>query len=342
MTSAEQPETQTDTWTTVRVTLVESAEDEAGMRLDADRLEGLAALIADREGVGGVESRDPFTFVEGPDFVAVERPELVVYTTPEAREAVLGDITRIASMLAMAIAVAAEDHVGDAWRDAWKRHYRTLRFAPEGAPERPTFMTRPSWIAREPDDPEAELVLDPGRAFGTGLHESTRACLQLLVNLAAVPSWQPRRVLDLGCGSGILGLSALRLRPDLGGLQLTDHDPEAVDTSRENAALNGLGEDARVVAQVLDLLTEDADDAPGSDPRADFVFANIRPRVLIPAAARITRMVEPGGLLVLSGILDEEAERVRAAYPELEERGRLHDNDWTALLLARAGGPGGA
>ena len=105
----------------------------------------------------------------------------------------------------------------------------------------------------------------------------------------------PRRLLDLGCGSGILGLAAARSWPTLGSIVFADHDPEAVATTRENAELNGLDGDPRMKFVVLDLLGEAR---PELEPSA-FVFANIRPRVLVPAAAKIIDLLVPGGRVVL-------------------------------------------
>ena len=325
-----------EAWTTGRAWI---AEDVPTL---GDRLEAIAALLAHREDVGGVETRDPSCIAEGPDFVAVERPELVAYTTPAARAEVTAALRALGERLGLSLELDSEDHEGEDWRDAWKRHYQPMSFA--GRRSGRSLLLRPSWIPRREGDPEVELVLDPGRAFGTGLHESTRLCLGLLVDLDAPPT----RDLDLGCGSGILGLAALRLWPErLERLVLADRDLEAVETARENAAVNGLHDEGGPLALcVEDLLASEArgralaDEAP-----FDLVLANIRPRVLIPAAARITRQVAEGGLLVLSGVLVEEAQEVRRAYPELEELERPVEADWCALLLrrpaARDAGAGG-
>src|SRR5690606_23156042 len=219
---------------------------------------------------------------------------------------------------------------------------------------------------RAADDPTCELVLDPGRAFGTGLHESTRLCLRALVELASQSTAEPGRVLDLGCGSGILGLAAARLWPALlepgrGGLSsacrapgsaafaaapsptalprgrliLVDHDPEAVETARENAEANRM-------AASIEFLTLGLD-GPEPPPAllelglADLIFANIRPSILIPCAPAIVALLAPGGTLVLSGILDEEGDSVRAAYPDLELLDRPREADWCALVLRSRG-----
>jgi ribosomal protein L11 methyltransferase len=175
---------QTDAWTTVRVAMPDVATDPESLISATDRIEGLAALLAERDDIGGVEVRDPSCITDGPEFVAVERPELIAYTIPSARAAVIAGVTELAEQLGMRVTLDAEDHEGDDWRDAWKRHYRPLTFTDARDPS-VSLRIRPSWIAREPDAPALELILDPGRAFGTGLHESTRLCLRALVELAA-------------------------------------------------------------------------------------------------------------------------------------------------------------
>ena len=325
----------TEVWSTIKIAMRGVGTDPATLAAAADRLEGLAALLANSDEVGGVETRDPSLITEGPEFTAVEQPELIAYTTPAARATVEAAARELASALTLEIEIESEDHEGDDWRDVWKRYHRSLYFHAAG-PTKLALLIRPSWIERRADDPELELILDPGRAFGTGLHESTRLCLQALVELAGREAGGRARVLDLGCGSGILGLAAARLWPALAKLELTDHDPEAVATAHENAELNGLIDPQRVAFRRLDLLADaDAFEAPTP---AQLVFANIRPMVLIPAAARIVAALAPDGLLVLSGVLEEEAEAVLAAYAgALELVERHSEAGWTALVMARRG-----
>jgi ribosomal protein L11 methyltransferase len=213
----------------------------------------------------------------------------------------------------------------DDWRDSWKRFYSPMIFG-DGA-----LLLRPSWIPRRPGDPERELVLDPGRAFGTGQHESTRLCMELLVEISArggVAS-SPHAALDLGCGSGILALTAALLFPGLGRLVAADNDPEATETAAENAALNPTG-------PVLEVITGTLEAVPGD---FDLMLANIRPSVLIPIAAELVARLRTSGHLILSGILNEEADAVAAPYlaAGLRELRRRSEGEWTALLFARGG-----
>jgi ribosomal protein L11 methyltransferase len=330
--------TEHETWSTVRVAMTNVALEPIAIAEATEQLEGLAALLAERDDVGGVETRDPTCIADGPEFVAVERPELVVYTTPASRDAVARAARELKDMLGLDAQIEVADHHGDDWRDAWKRHYRPLLFAATSAPEQ-RLLIRPSWIAREADDPIRELVLDPGRAFGTGLHESTRLCLQALVELGArtPASESPHAVLDLGCGSGILGLAAIRIWPTIRSLCLADHDIEAIDTARENAERNELLD--RIAFLQLDLVGAEPGSGavlPESLWGADLVLANIRPEILIPAAPAILAATAPGGRVILSGILEPEGDAVLAAYVGFELLARPRDADWCALVLRRS------
>lgn len=277
----------------------------------ADRLEALGALLAEFDGVSGVETRDPLS-PGGP-----EHTQLVVYTDPDGMTSVETRVGTLAESLGLPVHTHAEVRTDDDWLDGWRDHYRPLVFGDN------TLLLRPSWIPREPGHPELEIVLDPGRAFGTGLHETTRLCLESLCR-AAKEGLQPRTALDLGCGSGVLAMAMARLFPSLQTLVAIDNDPEACATTAENAALNGLGER-------LEIITGTVQAATGGP--FDLVVANIRPEVLIPAADSITGCVGPGGRFVLSGILIEEGDAVAAAYDptDLQVQRRTVEGEWTAL-----------
>ena len=331
-----------EAWATIRVRAAAtsdrtSAGTAAGEDLDVERerLELLAACIADWDEVGGVETRDPELFTEGPEFPAVERPELLIYTEPAAAAAVEASARALATRLGQAVHTEVREHAGEAWRDVWKQFYRPLHIVAVGGGAQ--LRIRPSWLAPLEED-AAELVLDPGRAFGTGLHESTRLCLQALVELAAA-GLRPRSVVDLGCGSGILGLAALRLFPGLESVTLADHDSEALATAAENAEHNRLRE--RIELTQVDLTQTDRVLPAAPRDRAELILANIRPKVLIPAAELLTGWLAPGGTLVLSGILDEEAAQVRAAYAQLERVDAPREGGWTAWVLRAKGAAAG-
>ncbi|GGY73717.1 50S ribosomal protein L11 methyltransferase [Marinobacter zhanjiangensis] len=176
------------------------------------------------------------------------------------------------------------------WERAWMDDFTPLRFGRR-------LWIVPSW--HDAPDPEAaNLLLDPGLAFGTGTHPTTALCLEWLDGAEV----EGRQVIDYGCGSGILALAALLLGADhaIG----VDTDAQALEASRDNARRNQV-EDAR-----LDLYL------PGDDPdtRADILLANILAGPLVELAPTLATRVSPGGHLVLSGILAQQAREVMAAY----------------------------
>lgn len=218
------------------------------------------------------------------------------------------------------------------WRDSYKAHFHAwrcgrLHWVPEW--ERATYSLGAGDVV---------IWLDPGLAFGTGNHETTRLCCERLVAWAAergAAAGNPLglRVLDAGCGSGILALSAARL--GCGDVEGFDNDPEAVRVSRENAALNHLDGAVRFFA---------ADLVEGLAGReADLVLANIQADVLGAHAAELLGAVAAGGTLVLSGILAVEADRVRGVFAARATGWRIDGRtlgEWSDLVLQRpaAGG----
>jgi len=177
------------------------------------------------------------------------------------------------------------------WAEAWKRHYHPVRVG-----ERLTI--RPSWEEYAPAPGEVVLSMDPGMAFGTGTHESTRLCLRLLER-----QLRPgMAVLDVGCGSGILAVAALLL--GAGSAVGVDIDEVAVRVAQENAARNGVASRARFLCGSL------ARQVQGG---YDIVLANIVADVIIGFVPDIPRVLAPGGALIASGIIDSREADVRAA-----------------------------
>jgi len=207
------------------------------------------------------------------------------------------------------------------WKESYKAHFQAWRFGPlHWVPvwERATFQLPAG---------EQVLWLDPGLAFGTGNHETTRLVVERLVAFAAERG-AAGRVLDAGCGSGILALSAALL--GFGRVAGFDHDPEAVRVSVENAAMNGLA--GRVEFFPGDLVSGLA------GREAELVLANIQADVLMRFAPGLLAAVAPGGQLVLSGILGQELAEVRAAFQALAPDWRLASRElgeWSDLALSR-------
>ena len=200
------------------------------------------------------------------------------------------------------------------WETAWQEFHRPQTIG--------RFFVRPPWY--EPEPGLLDLVVDAGQAFGTGGHATTRQCLEELQTVA------PGSLLDVGCGSGVVALAALRLgcAPVWG----VDFDPAAVAAARENAARNGLAAEFRVA---------DATDAAVDLPAADVVVANIALGPILRLAERFAPgaagpVLAPAHLL-LAGLLVEQAGEAAAAFPAYRELARRDDGEWALVHLVRAG-----
>jgi ribosomal protein L11 methyltransferase len=195
------------------------------------------------------------------------------------------------------------------WAQAWKTHYRPLHVAGK-------LWIVPGWL--EAPDPQAiNLLLDPGMAFGTGEHPTTGQCLEWLV--ANLP--RNLTVVDYGCGSGILSIAAARLGASV--VHAVDIDPQALAVTRENAGRN------HVADRIRTALPDEF-----SAPPAALVIANILAKPLIELAPAISAMVAADGSLLLSGMLDEQADEVVRAYPAFTFTRRSRAG-WSLLIGAR-------
>jgi ribosomal protein L11 methyltransferase len=208
--------------------------------------------------------------------------------------------------------------------DGWRAHARPVRVGP--------LVVRPPWVpgpARAPGDGAVEIVIDPGRAFGSGAHPSTRLALAALADLVR----GGEQVLDVGCGSGVLAVAALRL--GAAGAVGLDTDPRAVAASRANAARNGVADRFAVAAG-----DAGAGPAPVGRASCDVVVANMLLPELVAAVRTVAAAVRPAGAVVLSGVLDEQVDAVSAASAAggLRVDGRpRREEGWSALVLRRGG-----
>jgi ribosomal protein L11 methyltransferase len=208
------------------------------------------------------------------------------------------------------------------WAEAWKAHYQPIAVG-----ER--LMIVPAWLETPPGG-RIPIRIDPGMAFGTGTHPTTQLCLYALEEAAAGAgeSWG---VIDLGCGTAILAIAALKLGAShaLG----VDIDPEAIQAARENAATNGVTADLELGLGSL------AEIRSGKFllQKSRVVLANILAPVLIRLLGEgLGSLLEPDGVLILSGILQEQADEVKAAAEAqgLRLATRRQSGDWVALSVA--------
>ncbi len=204
------------------------------------------------------------------------------------------------------------------WAEAWKAHFPVLRVGRR-------LVIRPTWRRhrRPPDD--VVLALDPGMAFGTGLHPTTRLCLAGVESLADRGALDDARVLDVGCGSGILAIAAVKLGA-LDALGL-DTDPIAVDATAANAARNRLV--GRIEARESSL--------PSGEGPFDVVLANLIASVLVDLSPLIRDEVRELGVVLASGIFIDREPEVRASFANvgLDVAARSAEGEWVALEAVR-------
>lgn len=292
-------------WTEVQI---ETTEEGADL---------VAATLA--ELTGGVEIRDAQTLISA----KAGRAVVVALCAPEntddvlaAADEVLG-LARESGTAVDPVAIRTRSAHEDEWRDVWKQFFRATRIGKR-------FVVRPSWDQASTLQGDHIIDLDPGRAFGTGAHPSTRLVIALSEGLADVHV-QAQRVLDLGCGSGILAIAAARLWPTA-DITAVDNDPEATSCTDENLERNGV-KNVTTNTGVLSV-------AMGT---FDLVLANIQADVLCPLAADLWQATRPGGHVILSGILTEQAADVRSAFTRAgfatdEQR---DDGEWSGLRCSR-------
>ena len=234
---------------------------------------------------------------------------------------ILGDIEELKERSAFPLGTletARREVDGDDWIDIWKKHFRPLHIG-----ER--VVVCPEWIEYAPKEGEAVVRLDSNMAFGTGEHETTAMCLELLQQYLRPGD----AVVDVGCGSGILGIAALLM--GAGFAYMTDIDYVAVQSATHNAALNGV--DGRAKIALSDLL-EDA------DVRGQVMTANITADILCRLAGSIPKNLCPGGALILSGIIAPKLAQVIAAYEGvgLHLVKQLQRGEWYALAFRAPAG----
>jgi ribosomal protein L11 methyltransferase len=270
--------------------------------VEADAADEMSGFLFEL-GADGIEERDATTLQKGAQ----------------------GLVTLVASFAAHDIANEAiaqldpktnprlEEIVGDAWRDEWKKHFHPFLLC-DG------LVVAPPWEKYDGDLGDARVLeLEPGRAFGTGLHETTSLVAEALSKLKK--SFAEKNVLDVGCGSGILSLVALAF--GAAHARAIDNDADVIGVVRENAERNGFA--SRITADTTDIgvVTE----------KYPVVVANIEADVLINMASALTRSLETRGVLVLSGILAPQRDRVRDAFSTLELVEAPARGEWVALVL---------
>jgi ribosomal protein L11 methyltransferase len=211
------------------------------------------------------------------------------------------------------------------WSNTWKSHFKPSRIGKR-------IVVKPTWEEYSKNHDDIVLELDPGMAFGTGTHASTRLCMEVLEKIffhegdyRDISTNGPLTVLDVGTGSGILGIAAAKL----GALQVTgiDIDPQAVAVAKENIAKNGVGKQVKVSDSPLEMIKG----------TYDIVVANILAEELVKMAPELIKRVSPGGFLILSGILTEKENIVMQGFSTRETNPAeiSREAEWSCMVFSR-------
>ncbi len=203
---------------------------------------------------------------------------------------------------------------GDDWIEVWRKHYRPIDLG--------KVVICPDWIDYELKEGQVLVTIDSNMAFGTGEHETTSMCITLMQNL----SLQDKTVLDIGTGTGILGITACKLGAKK--VVMTDIDPIAVEVAKQNAVINRVSE--KCIIALDNLLSK-------NDSVGEVVIANITADILILLSKDIRSHLMPSSKLILSGILKERASEVVKTYTELGFKtiNSLNKGEWVALLMEK-------
>lgn len=233
------------------------------------------------------------------------------------RREILHGLTHLALPESALIRIDALTIADQDWLAEWKKGY-------EPVPIGERLIICPSW-KRESLGTTSRLIIeiDPGMAFGTGTHETTRGCLEMIEK-----HWQGGALLDVGTGTGILALAALRLHPS-SRVTGFDNDPEAIEVALENAAINHLAEEVELEVNRLSAY---------AGQEFDTVVANLTADVIIPLAPEFPSVMKSGAILILSGILlEQEKDVITAISPGFSVVETKHDGEWVTITAQRVG-----
>ena len=303
-------------WTDIRLTVAQK---------DAEQAEAVATMIAE----GGIYIEDYSDIEEQVEQIAhvdliepelLEKPRDVViihlYLEPGAQPAeTLAVVQARMEAAGIAYTVETEGIEQEDWQNGWRKYYHPLEVGRR-------LAVVPSW--QEYDTARVKLLLDPGLAFGTGGHETTSLCLEALDELVQ----GGERMLDIGTGSGILAIAALKLGS--ASAEGVDIDPMCVRTAGENAALNGVDDKLKV------LIGDLSDKATGT---YNIITANIVANAILSLAPHVPALMAPGATFIASGVIDtrrdEVVEGLRAAGLNVVEV--REQNGWVAILCKNGG-----
>lgn len=205
------------------------------------------------------------------------------------------------------------------WGEQWKKYFKPLRVSSN-------IIVKPTWERYTPSSRDIVIEIDPGMAFGTGQHASTRMCIEALEDIImkdrSVQDW---RVLDVGCGTGILGITAARLGAK--DVICLDIDKKATEIARENAAINLVSDRLHIVSKDAAAITE----------TRNLIIANLTSKLLLKLRHHLTQLLEPEGYMIISGIIEQDAQEIEenfSAAPLIQNR-VITEKEWVCYVLKK-------
>lgn len=276
---------------------------ELSVSAHAEAVEAVSEIL-DRVGYNGIAVEQP---LEGPEHIV----KAYLVDDPGVEAAVSRVTDALGHLQAFGLGPIGEVQVrrieDEDWLESWKRSFVPIRIG--------SFLVRPTWASDSADGDAIPLVLDPGMAFGTGLHPTTQQCLEALSTMEL----EGRSFLDVGTGSGILAIAASKrgAQPIIG----VDTDPLAVSAAKEHAEFNGAP---------IEVSQGSASDVLGT---FDVVVANIVAPVLIAIAVDLRARLSERGVLVLAGVIATSEAGVREAFMPLAVVDHDQRGDWVRLIL---------
>ncbi len=205
------------------------------------------------------------------------------------------------------------------WAEQWKKYFKPIRVCKN-------IVVKPTWERYTPDSRDIVVEIDPGMAFGTGQHASTRMCMEAIENIIledrSIEEW---KALDVGCGTGILGITAAKM--GVMDVLCVDNDPKATQIAAENAHINGVGEQLRIL---------NGDAAKISEPR-NLIIANLTAKLLIKIHVHLIKLLMPDGYLIISGLIEQDIPAIESFFcvPPLTTHAVLTEKEWVCYVLKK-------
>ncbi len=215
--------------------------------------------------------------------------------------------------------LATEIIVDPDWEEQWKKYFKPLRVTR-------SIVIKPTWERYQATSRDTVIDIDPGMAFGTGQHPSTWMCLEALEEILLKDrSFREWRVLDVGTGTGILGIAAAKLGAK--SVMCVDIDPQAVEIAHQNVAVNRVGD--RVV-----IINSDVVRVKGS---FELIVANLTADALVKIKSHLVKMMEPGGYLIISGIIEQNRKDIEKAFlkDKLTTHRAITDREWLSYVFKK-------